>query len=157
MDETPLNGNTQPSQGSPSQAQSQAQVQRAVEDNARVLDLKVQETPATEEAVSVTLETPGQEARQAYGTAKTENLRDSGLWRILLPGFVVLCCLALLAIPLIILTPLFINSLSSGAAANRAGITWVWVVMILVVLAIAITVIRGLVKIFMTSAGNYSG
>ncbi|SRR5579884_25550 len=150
MDETPLNGNTQSSQGSPSQAQ------RALEDNARVLDLKVQETPATEEGVSVTLETPKQETRQAYGTAKTENLRDSGLWRILLPAFVVLCCLALLAIPLIILTPLFINSLSSGAPANRAGITWVWIVMILVVLAIAITVIRGLVKIFMTSAGNYS-
>lgn len=152
MDETPLNGNTQPSQGSP----AEPQVQGAVEDNARVLDLKVQETPATEEAVSVTMETPKQETRQAYGTAKTENLRDSGLWRILLPAFVVLCCLALLAIPLIILTPLFINSLSSGAAANRAGITWVWIVMILVVLAIAVTVIRGLVKIFMTSAGNYS-
>ena len=151
MDETNLNGNTQ-------QAQSQAQVQRAVEDNARVLDLKVQETPATEEAVSVTLDTPKQEARQAYGTAKTENLRDSGLWRILLPGFVILCCLALLAIPLIILTPLFVNSLSSTAAANKIGepITWIWIVMILVVLAIAITIIRGLVKIFMTSAGNYS-
>lgn len=152
MDETNLNGDTQVSQ-----SQSQAQVQRAVEDNARVLELKVQETPATEEAVSVTLDTPKQEVRQAYGTAKTENLRDSGLWRILLPGFVILCCLALLAIPLIILTPLFINSLSSTAAANKIGepITWIWIVMILVVLAIAFTIIRGLIKIFMTSAGNY--
>lgn len=152
MDETNLNGDTQASQ-----SQSQAQVQRAVEDNARVLELKVQETPATEEAVSVTLDTPKQEVRQAYGTAKTENLRDSGLWRILLPGFVILCCLALLAIPLIILTPLFINSLSSTAAANKIGepITWIWIVMILVVLAIAFTIIRGLIKIFMTSAGNY--
>lgn len=152
MDETNLNGDTQASQ-----SQSQAQVQRAVEDNARVLELKVQETPATEEAVSVTLDTPKQEVRQAYGTAKTENLRDSGLWRILLPGFVILCCLALLAIPLIILTPLFIDSLSSTAAANKIGepITWIWIVMILVVLAIAFTIIRGLIKIFMTSAGNY--
>src|SRR5579883_3631162 len=108
------------------------------------------------EQKTATPEKASTEHREAYGTAKTENLRDSGLWRILLPGFVVLCCLALLAIPLIILTPLFINSLTSGAAANRAGITWVWIVMILVILAIAATVIRGLVKIFMTSAGNYS-
>ncbi|HET9918812.1 MAG TPA: hypothetical protein VFQ30_03140, partial [Ktedonobacteraceae bacterium] len=116
------------------------------------------ETPATEEAVSVTLDTPAQEHRQAYGTAKTENLRDSGLWRVLLPAFVVLCCLALLAIPLIILTPLFVNSLSSSAAANQIGqpITWIWIVMIIVVLIIAVTVIRGFLKIFMTQAGNYS-
>jgi hypothetical protein len=159
MDEKNSNGKTQASQGSQGTqgAQSQAQVQRAVEDNARVLEQKFQEAPATEEAASVTLATPKQESRQAYGTAKTENLRDSGLWRILLPGFVVLCCLALLAIPLIILTPLFINSLGSAAAANKIGepITWVWIVMIIVVVTIAVIVIRGLIKIFMTSAGNY--
>lgn len=160
MDEMNSNGNMQmPQAPQGTQAQTQSQVQRGVEDNARVLDLKVQETPATEDAVSVTLDTPKQEIKQAYGTAKTENLRDSGLWRILLPGFVLLCCLALLAIPLIILTPLFINSLSSTAAANKIGepITWVWIVMIIVVLAIAFTVIRGLIRIFMTSAGNYNG
>lgn len=160
MDELNSNGNRQHpqgSQGTQAQAQAQAQVQRGVEDNARVLDLKVQELPATEDAVSVTLDTPKQEIKQAYGTAKTENLRDSGLWRILLPGFVLLCCLALLAIPLIILTPLFINSLSSTAAANKIGepITWVWIVMIIVVVAIAVIVIRGFIRIFMTSAGNY--
>src|SRR5690242_10540832 len=100
MEDTTPNTNTQA---------SQSQMQSAAEDNARVLEQKFKETPATEEAVSVTLETPAQEHRQAYGTAKTENLRDSGLWRVLLPAFVVLCCLALLAIPLIILTPLFVN------------------------------------------------
>lgn len=139
-------------------SQSQSQMQSAAEDNAVVLEQKFKETPATEEAVSVTLETPAQEHRQAYGTAKTENLRDSGLWRVLLPAVVLLCCLALLAIPLIILTPLFVNSLSSNAAANQIGqpITWIWIVMIIVVLVIAVTVIRGLVKIFLTQAGNYS-
>lgn len=151
MEDTTLNTNAQGSQ-------SQSQMQSAAEDNARVLEEKFKETPATEEAVSVTLDTPAQEHRQAYGTAKTENLRDSGLWRVLLPAFVVLCCLALLAIPLIILTPLFVNSLSSSAAANQIGqpITWIWIVMIIVVLIIAVTVIRGFLKIFMTQAGNYS-
>src|SRR2546426_9689139 len=100
---------------------------------------------------------PAPEHRQAYGTAKTENLRDSGLWRILLPGFVALCCLALLAIPLIILLTLFFSSLDASAAANvkHIPLTWVWVVMIVLSLGIAAVIIRGLVKIFMTQAGNY--
>src|SRR5438094_453591 len=51
------------------------------------------------------------EHRQVYGTAKTEDLRDSGSWRIILPAFVILLCLALLAVPLIILIPLFARSL----------------------------------------------
>src|SRR5881398_2034228 len=74
------------------------------------------------------------EHREAYGTAKTENLRDSGLWRIILPAFVVVCCLILLSFPLIILTPLFFNSLNSIAAANLANIplTWIWITMILI-------------------------
>ncbi|HET9920685.1 MAG TPA: hypothetical protein VFQ30_12630, partial [Ktedonobacteraceae bacterium] len=80
MEDTTLNTNAQGSQ-------SQSQMQSAAEDNARVLEEKFKETPATEEAVSVTLDTPAQEHRQAYGTAKTENLRDSGLWRVLLPAF----------------------------------------------------------------------
>ena len=102
-------------------------------------------------------EKPASEARQAYGTAKTENLRDSGLWRILLPAFVVVCCLAVLAIPLIILIPLLSHSLSPSAASNAAGIplSWLWIVMIVIVLGIAAVIIRGLIKIFMTQAGNY--
>ena len=102
-------------------------------------------------------EKPPSEERIAYGTAKTENLRDSGLWRILLPAFVAVCCLAVLAIPLIILIPLLYNSFSATAAANVAGtpLSWLWIVMILIILAIAAVIIRGLVKIFMTQAGNY--
>jgi ABC-type arginine transport system permease subunit len=105
----------------------------------------------------VAAEKPASEARQAYGTAKTENLRDSGLWRIALPTFVALCCLAVLAIPLIILIPLLSNSLNPSAAANAAGhpLSWLWIVMIIIVLGIAAVIIRGLVKIFMTQAGNY--
>ena len=97
------------------------------------------------------------EERKAFGTAKTEDLRDSGLWRILLLAFVAVCCLAVLAIPMIILIWLLVNSLSDTAAANVTGtpLSWLWIVMILVVLGIAAIIIRGLVKIFMTQAGNY--
>ena len=104
-------------------------------------------------------EKPPSEERKAYGTAKTENLRDSGLWRFLLPAFVAACCLAVLAIPLIILIPLLVSSFSATAAANVAGtpISWLWIVMIVVILGIAAVIIRGLIKIFMTQAGNYRG
>lgn len=100
---------------------------------------------------------PATEGRKAYGTAKTENLRDSGLWRVLLPGAVVVFCLVLIAFPLIILTPLFLNSLDPRAAANALGkpLTWVWIVMVLVEAGIIVVVVRGLLKIFMTQAGNY--
>ncbi len=79
------------------------------------------------------------EHRQVYGTAKTENLRDSGLWRILLPGFVLLCSFAVLAIPVIILALLVHNSPS---------FVWAWVTMLVIELAIAAVIIRGLWKIF---------
>ncbi len=46
-------------------------------------------TPRQETIVSTA--TVPTKSRQAYGTAKTENLRDSGLWRILVPGFVTSC------------------------------------------------------------------
>src|SRR5574340_101931 len=107
---------------------------------------------------NVTLEKPATEHRQAYGTAKTENLRDNGLWRIILPAFVVVCCLILLSFPLIILTPLFFNSLNANAAANIAHtpLTWIWIVMVIIELAIIIVVVRGLIKIFMTTMGSYS-
>jgi ABC-type arginine transport system permease subunit len=102
-------------------------------------------------------EKPATEQKKVYGTAKTENLRDSGIWRILLPGFVALCCLVLLAFPLIILTPLFLNSLSATAAANVANkpLTWLWIVMVILEIAIIAIIVRGLLKIFMTQAGNY--
>ncbi len=94
-----------------------------------------------------------QEQRKAYGTAKTENLRDSGAWRILLPAFVVLCCLAILAIPLIILGYLFNNSLNSTMA--HVSLTWVWIVMTIIEVGLALVVGYGLLKIFITQAGNY--
>src|SRR5260370_42156251 len=77
------------------------------------------------------------EHRQAYGTAKTENLRDSGLWRILLPGVVLLCCLAVLAIPIIILALLLRNSPSFG---------WLWGTILVIEEAIAAIRIPGLWK-----------
>jgi len=102
-------------------------------------------------------EVAGSEHRQVYGTAKTENLRDSGLWRILLPTVVVLGSVALLAIPLIILIPLLIGSLAPDAAANKMGVslTWIWLVMIVIEVVLAVVAIRVLLKIFMTQAGNY--
>ena len=107
---------------------------------------------------NVALEKPAVEHREAYGTAKTENLRDNGLWRIILPAFVVVCCLILLSFPLIILTPLFFKSLDSNAAANLANIplTWIWITMVLIEVVIIAIIIRGLIKIFMTNAGSYA-
>ena len=107
-------------------------------------------------SAAVKIESPaaaGIEHRQAYGTAKTENLRDSGVWRFVLPAFVVLLCLALLAIPLLILGPLLYGSL---APQQHVQLTWVWIVMILIEVGTAAVIIWGLVKIFMTQAGNYS-
>lgn len=97
------------------------------------------------------------EEHKAYGTAKTENLRDSGLWRIVLPAFVLLCCLLLVAITLIILIPLFAHSLDPNAASNLAHdpLSWVWIVVFLIAAGIITIVVRGLVKIFLTQAGNY--
>src|SRR5689334_18860381 len=111
----------------------------------------------TTESRTPTVQQPATEGRKAYGTAKTENLRDSGLWRILLPGVVVVFCLVLVAFPLIILTPLFLNSLDPAAAANVLGkpLTWIWIVMVLIEAGIIVVVVRGLIKIFMTQAGNY--
>ena len=112
----------------------------------------------TTSSQNVALEKPATEHRQAYGTAKTENLRDNGLWRIILPAFVVVCCLILLSFPLIILTPLFFNSLDSNAAANIAHtpLTWIWITMVIIEVAILAIIIRGLIKIFMTTGGSYS-
>jgi sterol desaturase/sphingolipid hydroxylase (fatty acid hydroxylase superfamily) len=97
------------------------------------------------------------EHREAYGTAKTENLRDSGWWRILLPLVIIGGCLAMIAIPLIFLVPLLVKSFSSNYAANLQGtpLTWLWIVMILLIIAIDVVIIRGLLKVFFTQAGNY--
>jgi len=100
---------------------------------------------------------PATEQRQAYGTAKTEDLHDNGLWRIILPAFVLVFCLILLSFPLIILTPLFLHSLDSTSASNQANIplTWIWITMVIIEIGIIAIVVRGLIKIFMTPSGNY--
>jgi hypothetical protein len=110
-----------------------------------------------EETTKVEVSLPPTEHRQAYGTAKTENLRDSGLWRILLPLVVVAGCAALIAVPLIFLVPLLVKSFDPTNPANVQGdpLTWLWIVMILLILAVDTIIIRGLLKIFFTQAGNY--
>lgn len=98
------------------------------------------------------------EQRQAYGSAKTENLRDSGWWRIVIPVIVVLFCLALIAIPLIILIPLLVGSLNPNAAQNsvaHANLLWVWIVMILIEMGLVAVIIWGIFRIFLTQAENY--
>jgi len=112
-------------------------------------------TSSQETIVSTT--TVSTESRQAYGTAKTENLSDSGLWRILVPGFVIVACVVLLAFPLIILTPLFLHSIDPKGAANvlQKPETWIWIVMFLLEVSIITVVVRGLLKVFLTQAGNY--
>lgn len=97
------------------------------------------------------------EHREAYGTAKTENLRDSGWWRFFLPLVVLGSCVALLAIPLIFLVPLLIKSFDPTNPASLQGdpLTWLWIVMILLILTLDAVIIRGLLKVFMTQASNY--
>ena len=112
---------------------------------------------AGQPASSGSIDTVETTHRQVYGTAKTENLRDSGLWRIIVPGFILVVSLIMLAFPLIILTPLFLHSLDPLAAANQMNKpeTWIWIVMFLVEIGIIAVVIRGLAKAFLTEAGNY--
>ena len=95
------------------------------------------------------------EHRQAYGTAKTENLRDNGLWRIILPVVVVLFGLALVAVPLIILIPLLNTSLDPGKAIFHLNVTWIWIVMILIEMGLVALIVWGIFRIFLTQAGNY--
>jgi magnesium-transporting ATPase (P-type) len=127
-----------------------------MDDKTANTSVPTQQASSAEKTTSVQSSGSSTEARQAYGTAKTENLRDSGLWRVILPGFVILCCLALLIIPLAILIPLLITSLQPGSPSNAASLTWLWIIMIIVVLGAAVIAIRGFLRIFMTQAQNYS-
>jgi hypothetical protein len=111
-------------------------------------------TTATKETTPAPTERPANEQRQAYGTAKTENLRDSGTWRIILPAFVALCCLALLAVPLLILIPLLSDSIDASSPTHM--LIWLWISMIVIEMAVAAGIVWGLLKIFVTQAGNYS-
>ncbi len=118
----------------------------------------VQSVPASEKAAPASLSSPERavEHRESYGTAKTENLSDSGLWRFILPAAVVVFCIALIIIPLIILIPLLSNSIAAVSTGGKeGGLIWLWITMIILELAICAIIIRGLAKIFMTQAGNY--
>jgi hypothetical protein len=117
------------------------------------------EQAAQGQSMAPTPEQAGIEHREAYGTAKTENLRDSGWWRFLLPAFVIVSCLALLAFPLLILGPLLVTSINASSVVNQQHIplAWLWVFMIIIEVGMAALIIWGLVRIFMTQAGNYRG
>ncbi|GAC1386328.1 MAG: hypothetical protein NVS4B7_15570 [Ktedonobacteraceae bacterium] len=126
--------------------------QSAMVSPAQTSDVQTQ-SAVTGQSIPDSAEIAAPEHRVAYGTAKTENLRDSGLWRIILPAFVAVLCLALLAVPLIILIPLLVNSLDPNAHTHN--LTWLWITMIILEVGIAVGIIWGLAKIFMTQAGNY--
>ncbi len=118
----------------------------------------IQSVPAAEKAAPTSVSAPERaiEHRQAYGTAKTESLRDSGLWRFILPTIVVAFCISLVIIPLLILIPLLSNSIVAASTGGKeGGLIWLWITMIILELAICAVIIRGLVKIFLTQAGNY--
>ncbi len=97
------------------------------------------------------------EQKKAYGTAKTEDLRDSGLWRIILPIVVIAFCVILFAVPLMILVPLLATSLDPQSAARLAGInlSWIWITLVVVAVGTASVIVWGLVKVFLTQPGNY--
>jgi hypothetical protein len=122
--------------------------------NAQVLAQQDSTSPtATTATTAASAERPANEQRKAYGTAKTENLRDSGTWRIILPAFVSLCCLALLAVPLLILIPLLSDSIDASSPTHM--LIWLWISMIVIEVVVAAGIIWGLLKIFVTQAGNY--
>ncbi|HTK10845.1 MAG TPA: hypothetical protein VL485_26980 [Ktedonobacteraceae bacterium] len=119
-------------------------------------------TPQEESRVAATGTSPdtGPEHRQAYGTAKTENLRDSGLWRVLLPGFIIICCLIVIAVPMVILIALLYGAITSTGSADVVAthhqLIWLWVVMIILSLGLAALVIRYYIATFFSEAGSYS-
>jgi hypothetical protein len=118
------------------------------------------EQDKTASTITSSTEIAGTEHRQSYGTAKTENLRDSGLWRILLPGFILLCCLIILAVPLIILVDLLYGAIVGTGSADVVAIhhqlIWVWIVMIVLELGVAAVIIRYFFKTFLSSTAGYS-
>jgi hypothetical protein len=97
------------------------------------------------------------EHRQAYGTAKTENLRTSGLWRILLPTAVVLFALSLFVVPLLILIPLLANSIAAIGVGNQneAQLLWVWITMIVLEMAVCVIIARWAFRVFFSQAISY--
>ena len=108
---------------------------------------------ATSKTLPESTEVAATEHRQAYGTSKTENLRDSGLWRIILPAFlrIVTGC----AMRYSKSSP---RSRATASAAIELGSTALRLDSAFPCCIIAMgaaIVIWGLLKIFMTQAGNY--
>jgi hypothetical protein len=119
-------------------------------------------TISAEEQRNAALEqskTPAHEHREAYGTAKTENLRTSGLWRILLPTVVGIFALSLFVVPLLILIPLLTNSVIAirGGDPNsaEAQLLWVWITMIVLEMAVCAIIARWAFKVFFSQATSY--
>jgi hypothetical protein len=98
-----------------------------------------------------------EEHRQVYGTAKTENLRTSDLWRILLPTVVVIFALSLFVVPLMILIPLLTNSITAigGGNQSEAQLLWVWITMIVLEMALCVIIARWLFKVFFSQTISY--
>lgn len=122
------------------------------------MDETLNSTTSAKEQKDITLEqSPAQEHRQAYGTAKTENLRTSGLWRILIPTIVGLFAIALFVVPLLILIPLLTNSILAigGGDPNEAQLLWVWITMIVLEMALCIVIARWAYKVFFSQTTSY--
>ena len=121
-------------------------------------DTSATQTTASAQSTNLPTQRAEREHRQVYGTAKTENLRDSGLWRIILPTAVGLFCVTLFVVPLLILVPLLINSIIGiiNHDQQEAQLLWIWITMIVIEVAIWAVIAYGLLKAFLTQAGNYA-
>ena len=92
------------------------------------------------------------------GQQRTKICADSGLWRIILPTSVGLFCFTLFVVPLLILVPLLSNSILGIINHNpgEAQLLWIWITMIVIEVAIWAVIAYGLLKAFLTQAGNYA-
>ena len=116
-----------------------------------------EKTSSSSISVQEQSDTTTHEHRQAYGTAKTENLRTSGLWRIIQPVFVVLCALALFVVPLLILIPLLTNSVTAirSGDPSEGQLLWIWITMIVLEMAVCVVIARWAFRVFFSQRTNY--
>ncbi len=121
------------------------------------MEEKTASSSVSEEKQKNTALEPIHEHRQAYGTAKTENLRTLGLWRIFLPTVVGLSALSLFVVPLLILIPLLTNSITAIAGGDPIGaqLLWVWITMIVLEMALCVVIARWAFKVFFSQATSY--
>ncbi len=121
------------------------------------MEEKTSSSSVSEEEQKNTAPEPAHEHRQAYGTAKTENLRTFGLWRILLPAVVGISALSLFVVPLLILIPLLTNSITAITSGDPTGaqLLWVWITMIVLEMALCVVIARWAFKVFFSQATSY--